>query len=279
MRIGGGKGIRTPGLFIANEALYQLSYTPNRLGRRRLERVLYLLRFSRKFHRFRSGIRIAAESGAQIGGFGNRRSKFPAPSGRPLCAWSVVGQENLLNSGARRWFHLQPARSLPCGITLRGAPARQNPQHLICGHLAHRQHLLVGERLAAESGRSTSSGTKNHATSIPSARAWMASSTVDIPTASAPSLPGASATSAGVLVLRSEESSVDALLCRVSSFPPAPRRQTASATPACKPHSCPHEIRPADEGRKCPAKRFRWVAEHHPGSRRELRIERPRRRW
>ncbi len=24
----GGKGIRTPGLFIANEALYQLSYTP-----------------------------------------------------------------------------------------------------------------------------------------------------------------------------------------------------------------------------------------------------------
>lgn len=25
---GGGKGIRTPGLFIANEALYQLSYTP-----------------------------------------------------------------------------------------------------------------------------------------------------------------------------------------------------------------------------------------------------------
>ena len=26
--LGGGKGIRTPGLFIANEALYQLSYTP-----------------------------------------------------------------------------------------------------------------------------------------------------------------------------------------------------------------------------------------------------------
>ncbi len=26
----GGKGIRTPGLFIANEALYQLSYTPGR---------------------------------------------------------------------------------------------------------------------------------------------------------------------------------------------------------------------------------------------------------
>jgi hypothetical protein len=27
-RIGGGKGIRTPGLLIANETLYQLSYTP-----------------------------------------------------------------------------------------------------------------------------------------------------------------------------------------------------------------------------------------------------------
>jgi hypothetical protein len=26
--IGGGKGIRTPGLLIANETLYQLSYTP-----------------------------------------------------------------------------------------------------------------------------------------------------------------------------------------------------------------------------------------------------------
>jgi hypothetical protein len=25
----GGKGIRTPGLLIANETLYQLSYTPN----------------------------------------------------------------------------------------------------------------------------------------------------------------------------------------------------------------------------------------------------------
>ena len=28
LRKHGGKGIRTPGLFIANEALYQLSYTP-----------------------------------------------------------------------------------------------------------------------------------------------------------------------------------------------------------------------------------------------------------
>src|ERR1043166_6559030 len=28
----GGKGIRTPGLFIANEALYQLSYTPDFAG-------------------------------------------------------------------------------------------------------------------------------------------------------------------------------------------------------------------------------------------------------
>jgi hypothetical protein len=27
----GGKGIRTPGLLIANETLYQLSYTPNLL--------------------------------------------------------------------------------------------------------------------------------------------------------------------------------------------------------------------------------------------------------
>jgi hypothetical protein len=27
-KIGGGKGIRTPGLLIANETLYQLSYTP-----------------------------------------------------------------------------------------------------------------------------------------------------------------------------------------------------------------------------------------------------------
>jgi hypothetical protein len=32
MESGGGKGIRTPGLFIANEALYQLSYTPNSLS-------------------------------------------------------------------------------------------------------------------------------------------------------------------------------------------------------------------------------------------------------
>ena len=30
----GGKGIRTPGLFIANEALYQLSYTPKRPANR-----------------------------------------------------------------------------------------------------------------------------------------------------------------------------------------------------------------------------------------------------
>ena len=30
--IGGGKGIRTPDLLIANETLYQLSYTPNTLG-------------------------------------------------------------------------------------------------------------------------------------------------------------------------------------------------------------------------------------------------------
>lgn len=28
VKIGGGKGIRTPGLLIANETLYQLSYTP-----------------------------------------------------------------------------------------------------------------------------------------------------------------------------------------------------------------------------------------------------------
>ena len=28
-RIGGGMGIRTPDLLIANETLYQLSYTPN----------------------------------------------------------------------------------------------------------------------------------------------------------------------------------------------------------------------------------------------------------
>ena len=27
-KTGGGKGIRTPGLLIANETLYQLSYTP-----------------------------------------------------------------------------------------------------------------------------------------------------------------------------------------------------------------------------------------------------------
>ena len=28
--VGGGEGIRTPDLLVANEALYQLSYTPNR---------------------------------------------------------------------------------------------------------------------------------------------------------------------------------------------------------------------------------------------------------
>ena len=33
-RRSGGKGIRTPGLFIANEALYQLSYTPQRPANR-----------------------------------------------------------------------------------------------------------------------------------------------------------------------------------------------------------------------------------------------------
>ena len=43
--IGGGKGIRTPGLFIANEALYQLSYTPDFAGvmltaQRRFSRTL-----------------------------------------------------------------------------------------------------------------------------------------------------------------------------------------------------------------------------------------------
>ncbi len=32
VRGSGGKGIRTPGLFIANEALYQLSYTPEFRG-------------------------------------------------------------------------------------------------------------------------------------------------------------------------------------------------------------------------------------------------------
>ena len=32
-RFGGGKGIRTPGLLIANETLYQLSYTPGEAGR------------------------------------------------------------------------------------------------------------------------------------------------------------------------------------------------------------------------------------------------------
>lgn len=30
--MGGGMGIRTPGLVIANEALYQLSYTPKSAG-------------------------------------------------------------------------------------------------------------------------------------------------------------------------------------------------------------------------------------------------------
>ena len=31
--IGGGKGIRTPDLLIANETLYQLSYTPEIFGK------------------------------------------------------------------------------------------------------------------------------------------------------------------------------------------------------------------------------------------------------
>ena len=35
----GGKGIRTPGLLIANETLYQLSYTPV-IGERRLARLV-----------------------------------------------------------------------------------------------------------------------------------------------------------------------------------------------------------------------------------------------
>src|SRR4051812_21616200 len=36
---GGGKGIRTPGLFIANEALYQLSYTPTFYRQRRYRKT------------------------------------------------------------------------------------------------------------------------------------------------------------------------------------------------------------------------------------------------
>src|SRR6266567_1611501 len=35
-RICGGKGIRTPGLLIANETLYQLSYTPKSYSNRHL---------------------------------------------------------------------------------------------------------------------------------------------------------------------------------------------------------------------------------------------------
>jgi hypothetical protein len=34
----GGKGIRTPDLLIANETLYQLSYTPGEIGERLLRR-------------------------------------------------------------------------------------------------------------------------------------------------------------------------------------------------------------------------------------------------
>src|SRR5207302_2657692 len=41
----GGKGIRTPGLLIANETLYQLSYTPKALNTSRLS-VRTLLQFS-----------------------------------------------------------------------------------------------------------------------------------------------------------------------------------------------------------------------------------------
>ena len=42
---GGGKGIRTPGLFIANEALYQLSYTPIGWTESDLKRILYSTTF------------------------------------------------------------------------------------------------------------------------------------------------------------------------------------------------------------------------------------------
>jgi hypothetical protein len=37
----GGKGIRTPGLLIANETLYQLSYTPENLYRKGLGKTYY----------------------------------------------------------------------------------------------------------------------------------------------------------------------------------------------------------------------------------------------
>jgi hypothetical protein len=35
----GGKGIRTPGLLIANETLYQLSYTPKKKGKLSLRTI------------------------------------------------------------------------------------------------------------------------------------------------------------------------------------------------------------------------------------------------
>ena len=42
LRNGGGKGIRTPGLLIANETLYQLSYTPKVLVLRIFIALIYL---------------------------------------------------------------------------------------------------------------------------------------------------------------------------------------------------------------------------------------------
>ena len=55
--IGGGKGIRTPDLLIANETLYQLSYTPRIAGVMLTDRR----RFSRR-----------ARSVIQLVGFGQR---------------------------------------------------------------------------------------------------------------------------------------------------------------------------------------------------------------
>ena len=42
----GGKGIRTPGLLIANETLYQLSYTPGKTERSMVQRFFHEFKLS-----------------------------------------------------------------------------------------------------------------------------------------------------------------------------------------------------------------------------------------
>jgi hypothetical protein len=71
-RFGGGKGIRTPGLLIANETLYQLSYTP-----RKLVSAKAFLRHALEKINHHASLRASSipESTAQAGGIERLKQK------------------------------------------------------------------------------------------------------------------------------------------------------------------------------------------------------------